>query len=53
MSNVFSSVLGNHVGRSVFDLSHVKRFDCDMGQLIPSLFLECVPAILSRLVLKR
>ncbi len=43
MSNVFSSVLGNHVGRSVFDLSHVKRFDCDMGQLIPSLFLECVP----------
>ncbi len=43
MSNVFSSVLGNSVGRSVFDLSHVKRFDCDMGQLIPSLFLECVP----------
>ena len=43
MSNVFSSVLGNHVGRSVFDLSHTKRFDCDMGQLIPSLFLECVP----------
>ena len=43
MSNVFSSVLGNNVGRSVFDLSHVKRFDCDMGQLIPSLFLECVP----------
>ncbi len=43
MSKVFSTVLGNNVGRSVFDLSHVKRFDCDMGQLIPSLFLECVP----------
>ena len=43
MSKVFSTVLGNNVGRSVFDLSHTKRFDCDMGQLIPSLFLECVP----------
>ena len=41
--SVFSSVLGNKVGRSVFDLSHVKRFTCDMGQLIPVTFLECVP----------
>ena len=40
---VFSSVLGNKVGRSVFDLSHVKRFTCDMGQLIPVYFDECVP----------
>lgn len=41
--SVFSSVRGNEVGRSVFDLSHLKRFTCDMGQLIPVLFLECVP----------
>lgn len=41
--SVFSSVRGNRVGRSVFNLSHVKRFTCDMGQLIPVLFLECVP----------
>ena len=41
--SVFNSVLGNKVGRSVFDLSHVKRFTCDMGQLIPVYFDECVP----------
>ncbi len=41
--SVFSSVRGNNVGRSVFNLSHVKRFTADMGQLIPVLFLECVP----------
>lgn len=41
--SVFSRVLGNKVGRSVFDLSHVKRFTCDMGQLIPVYFDECVP----------
>ncbi len=41
--SVFSSVRGNNVGRSVFNLSHFKRFTCDMGQLIPVLFLECVP----------
>ncbi len=41
--SVFSSVRGNRVGRSVFNLSHVKRFTCDMGELIPSLVLECVP----------
>ena len=41
--SVFSSVRGNRVGRSVFNLSHVKRFTCDMGELIPVLYLECVP----------
>ena len=41
--SAFSSVRGNNVGRSVFNLSHFKRFTCDMGQLIPVLFLECVP----------
>ncbi len=41
--SIFSEVRGNDVGRSVFNLSHVKRFTADMGQLIPVLFLECVP----------
>ena len=41
--SIFSEVRGNNVGRSVFNLSHFKRFTADMGQLIPVLFLECVP----------
>lgn len=41
--SVYSEVQGNIVGRSVFDLSHVKRFTCDMGQLIPVTCIECVP----------
>lgn len=41
--SIFSEVRGNDVGRSVFNLSHFKRFTADMGQLIPVLFLECVP----------
>lgn len=41
--SVFSTVQANNVGRSVFDLSHTKRLLCDMGQLVPILFLECVP----------
>ena len=41
--SIFSEVRGNEVGRSVFNLSHVKRFTADMGQLLPVLFLECVP----------
>ncbi len=41
--SIFSEVRGNEVGRSVFNLSHVKRLTADMGQLIPVLFLECVP----------
>lgn len=37
-----------HVGalrpkRSVFNNSHSKLYDCDMGQLIPVCFMECVP----------
>ncbi len=41
--SVFSSVQGNRVGRSVFNLSHNKRFTCDMGELIPVTLIECVP----------
>lgn len=41
--SVFSTVQGNRVGRSVFNLSHNKRFTCDMGELIPVTLVECVP----------
>ena len=41
--SIFSEVRVNEVGRSVFNLSHVKRLTADMGQLLPVLFLECVP----------
>lgn len=44
MSNdVFKRVAGLHPGMSVFDLSYVKLFTCDMGQLIPVMCDEVVP----------
>lgn len=41
--SVFQTVGSVRTGRSVFDLSYEKKFDCDMGQLIPILCEECVP----------
>lgn len=41
--STFQSVQSLRVGRSVFDLSYEKKFDCDMGQLIPIMCDECVP----------
>lgn len=43
MSKVFSRVSGAQVGRSVFNLSHEKKFTADMGQLIPVMCDEVVP----------
>ena len=43
MAKVFQSVGGLRPGRSVFDLSYEKKFDCDMGQLIPVMADEVVP----------
>ena len=44
MSNaVFKRVAGLHPGMSVFDLSYVKLFTCDMGKLIPVMCDEVVP----------
>lgn len=39
----FGQVITNHPGRSSFNLSYEKKFDCDMGQLIPVLADEMVP----------
>jgi hypothetical protein len=41
--NIFNHVSSLSPGKSVFDLSYEKIFDCDMGQLIPVLCEECVP----------
>ena len=44
MSNkVFQSVSALRPGMSVFDLSYMKTFTCDMGQLIPIMADEMVP----------
>lgn len=43
MSNVFKNVSGLRPGRSVFDLSYSKIFDCYAGQLIPIMCDEVVP----------
>lgn len=40
---VFRHVGGNRPGRSVFNLSYDKKFDCDMGQLIPVMCDEAIP----------
>lgn len=41
--STFQKVQSLRVGRSVFDLSYEKKFDCDMGQLIPVMCDEAVP----------
>lgn len=41
--NQFSATASLHPGRSVFDLSCSKIFNCDMGQLIPVYIQEVVP----------
>lgn len=39
----FENVKNRQPGRSVFDLSYEKKFNCDMGQLIPVVCDEAVP----------
>ena len=39
----FQTVMPNRPGMSVFDLSYMKTFTCDMGQLIPVMCDEVVP----------
>ena len=39
----FRKIAGNNPGRSVFDLSYVETFTCEMGQIIPVMVDEVVP----------
>lgn len=43
MSKIFARTGNINPARSVFNLSHEKKFTCEMGQLIPALALEVVP----------
>lgn len=43
MSRIFQNVRNLRPSKSVFDLSYEKKFDCDMGQLIPVMCDEVVP----------
>jgi len=43
MANQFNNVSKLRPGRSVFNLSYEKKFNCDMGQLIPVACDEVVP----------
>lgn len=39
----FSQTGGLKPGRTKFNLSYIKQFDCDMGQLIPIMCDEVIP----------
>lgn len=43
MNPLFKRVAGARPGRTLFNLSHEKKFTCDMGELIPILVEFCVP----------
>lgn len=43
MRDVFNSIPVPSVGRNYFNLSHSRHFDCDAGQIIPTLFIPFIP----------
>lgn len=43
MANIFDSVKLTKPNKNVFDLSHDVKLSCDMGNLIPTMVMECVP----------
>jgi hypothetical protein len=50
MARPFQNVAGNRPGRSAFNLSHSKTMTVvEMGALIPTLVLECVPGDIHRM----
>lgn len=42
-ARLFNSNTGERYYRSLFDLSHEKKYTADMGQLIPHLVMEAIP----------
>lgn len=42
--NLFNSVKYTRPKKSVFDLSHDVKLSCNMGELIPTMLMECVPS---------
>lgn len=49
MSKVYQKVPGVRISRSLFPIGYEKKFDCDMGQIIPIFFKSLVPGDLVRL----
>nr|QJB19102.1 MAG: major capsid protein [Microvirus sp.] len=43
MANIFQNVKANRPQNSGFDLSHERKFTCNMGELVPILVQEVVP----------
>ena len=43
MSSIFTSIQADRPGYSTFDLSHQRKFSCDMGLLVPIMCMETVP----------
>lgn len=43
MANIFQNVKANRPQKSGFDLSHERKFTCNMGELVPILVQEVVP----------
>lgn len=43
MGSLYNKVKVNNPGHSFFNLSNDKKFDCDMGQLIPIKSIFCMP----------
>lgn len=43
MKNVFNTIAGKKPNRNFFDLSHDRKFSCDMGYLVPIHCQEVIP----------
>lgn len=43
MKNIFKETIFNKVKYSKFDLSHDRKFSCDMGELVPIMCTEVLP----------
>ncbi|WNK13165.1 MAG: major capsid protein [Microvirus sp.] len=43
MKNLFNSIKLTKPKTNVFDLSHDVKLSCDMGKLVPTMVLECIP----------
>lgn len=43
MSSIFSSITLKKPKKSKFNLSHEVKLSCDIGQLVPTMCLECMP----------
>ena len=41
--NIFANISRPIVQKSVFNLSHEKKLSCNMGAMVPVLFMDCLP----------